>query len=195
MTLALEPLYIFVFLGLFSPGPNVILLTTSGAQFGIARTLPHLFGVVLGVGVIAGLTGYGLGAMLLAFPVLKAVLNIISVFWILWIAWALWCSQSSTTEQSHAPMTFVQAVLFQWVNPKIWAVALAAVSTYPSGLDPMREALKLGATFSGTNFFVCLFWTSAGALLSYLLNSPFAWRLFMRAMALALAAFSIMLVV
>ena len=60
----LDPLYGFVFFGLFSPGPNVILLTSSGARFGVRRTLPHLFGVVLGVGITAGLTGLGIAALL-----------------------------------------------------------------------------------------------------------------------------------
>lgn len=53
----IDPLYGFVFFGLFSPGPNVVLLTASGARFGLTRTLPHLFGVVVGVGITAGLTG------------------------------------------------------------------------------------------------------------------------------------------
>ena len=57
--MAIDPLFVFVFAGLFSPGPNVILLTTSGARFGFRRTLPHLAGVVLGVGITAALTGAG----------------------------------------------------------------------------------------------------------------------------------------
>ena len=68
----------FVFLGLFSPGPNVILLTTSGARFGFRATLPHLLGVALGVGFIAFVTGLGLGALIEAFPALRIVLMIIA---------------------------------------------------------------------------------------------------------------------
>ena len=62
--MSFDPLYGFVFLGLFSPGPNVILITTSGARFGVVSTLPHMFGVVLGVGVTSGLTGLGIGGLL-----------------------------------------------------------------------------------------------------------------------------------
>ncbi len=51
----------FVLFGLFSPGPNVILVTASGARFGWNRTIPHILGIAIGVGVIAGLTGLGLG--------------------------------------------------------------------------------------------------------------------------------------
>ena len=195
MILFSDPLYLFVFFGLFSPGPNVILLTASGARFGFRRTFPHLLGVALGVGVIAGLTGFGLGALLLAYPSLTLLLKILAALWILWMAWGLWNAKPKDADNADAPMTFMQAVLFQWINPKIWAVALAAISAYPAGLDPLGEALRLGAAFSGINFFVCMFWTSAGALLTFLLATPLAWRVFMRVMALALAGFSLMVFV
>lgn len=189
----LDPLYVFVFAGLFSPGPNVIMLTTSGAQFGFWRTLPHLFGVALGVGVIAGLTGFGIGALLIAYPRLDIALRIIAAIWILWMAFQLWMSTfQSKTRQRKTPFTFIQAVLFQWVNPKIWAVALTASSGYSAGLSPYGEAFRLAVAFSGLNLFVCLFWTSAGSLLAYLLTRPNVWRIFMRAMALALAATAVM---
>ncbi len=190
-----DPLYLFVFLGLFSPGPNVILLTASGAKFGFQRTLPHLLGVVVGVGITAGLTAFGLGAILLALPSLTFVLKLCAALWILWLAWGLWNSKPREIDEADAPMTFVQAVLFQWVNPKIWAVALTAVSAYPGGLAPIGEALRLASAFSGINFFVCMFWTYAGSLLVYLLSSEIAWYNFTRVMALALVVFSIMVFV
>lgn len=195
MILLTDPLYLFVFLGLFSPGPNVILLTASGARFGFRRTLPHLLGVALGVGIIAGLTAYGLGAILLAFPSLTLTLKIFAALWILWMAWGLWYSKPREIDDADAPMSFIQAILFQWVNPKIWAIALTGISAYPGGLDPAGEALRLASAFSGINLFVCLFWTIAGALLAYLLDAPLAWRIFMRVMALALAFFSLMVFV
>lgn len=191
----IDPLYIFVFLGLFSPGPNVILLTASGARFGVRRTLPHLLGVVLGVGVIAGATAFGLGALLLALPALTLVLKIFAVLWILWMAYGLWTSDQAKSERALRPMGFTEAVLFQWVNPKIWAVALAAISAYPSGVSPLQEALRLSSAFSGTNLVVCSFWTMTGAGLTFLLSTPMAWRIFTRGMALALAGFSLMIFV
>lgn len=195
MTSLIDPLYIFVFLGLFSPGPNVILLTASGARFGFRATLPHVLGVAIGVGVIAGLTGFGLGAVLLAYPELTLGLKLLAAVWILWMAWGLWHAKPRKAGGTDAPMTFLQAILFQWVNPKIWAIALTAVSAYPGGLEPMGEALRLAGAFSGINLFVCLFWTAAGTLLTYLLSAPVAWRIFMRVMALALAVFSLMVIV
>ncbi|MBK1636131.1 LysE family translocator [Rhodovulum adriaticum] len=185
----LDPLYLFVFAGLFSPGPNVVLLTASGARFGFRRTLPHVAGVVIGVGVTSGLTALGIGALLLAQPGLAMGLRVLAAGWILWMAWKLLTAARAPRGAAvDRPFTLVQAVLFQWVNPKVWAIALAAASGYAAGLAPWQEALRLGSTFSGINLFVCLFWSFAGSLLTYLLTSERAWRLFMGGMSLALAA-------
>lgn len=190
----IAPLYIFVFLGLFSPGPNVILLTASGARFGFRPTLPHVLGVAVGVGITAGLTGFGIGALLIALPALKIVLQCLAAAWILYMAYNLWFAQAKEGEARDRPFTFVEAVLFQWVNPKVWAIAVAATA-YTEGAGPVMSAALLGSAFSGINLGVCLFWTFAGSLLSYLLRSPFAFQVFMRIMAVLLAGSAIMVFV
>lgn len=188
---AILVLVTYVFVGLFSPGPNVVLLTASGARFGFRATVPHILGVALGVGLIAGLTGIGVGVVLLAFPWLTLILKFIASAWILWMAWGLWqANPIIKRETGGRPFTFPEAVLFQAVNPKIWVVALVA-STYVAALPPLSQAMWLAAAFSGINLLVCLFWTWAGTLLAFLLNSPRAWLVFMRIMAVALAGFSL----
>lgn len=179
----------FVFLGLFSPGPNVILLTASGARFGFRATLPHILGVAAGVGVTAGVTGLGVGAMLQAAPALTLTLKIIACLWILWMAYRLWGAKPARADGTDRPFTFVEAVLFQWVNPKVWAVALAATA-YVSDLPAIGQAQALALAFSVLNLGVCIFWTSAGHLLSKLLINPKLWQAFMRIMAVALVLFS-----
>ncbi len=74
----IDPLYIFVFAGLFSPGPNVIMVTTSGSRFGIKATIPHVLGIAIGVGITAGLTGLGIGAIVTNFPTVTLVLKIVA---------------------------------------------------------------------------------------------------------------------
>jgi threonine/homoserine/homoserine lactone efflux protein len=186
------PLIGFVFFGLFSPGPNVILITASGARFGFQRTVPHIFGVALGVGVIAAVTGIGIGTLITAQPALGLVLKIIAGLWILWMAYNLWHADPAKKKESDRPFTFIEAVLFQWVNPKVWAVALSATA-YVTMLAPIQQATILATTFSSINLGVCTFWAVAGSLLSYLLTNAAAWRIFMRIMALALFGFSVLL--
>lgn len=197
----LDPqLYLFMFLGLFSPGPNVIMLTASGARFGFQRTLPHLFGVVLGVGVIGAVTALGVGTMILANPSLALVLKSLAAAWILYMAWNYFnatrrpATPDAAAKTDHGqPMTAWQAILFQWINPKVWAVAFAASAGFGAGMAPQIEAARLALAFSSVNLGVCLFWTGAGALLTTLLSSPVRWRIFMRVMA-ALLALSALLV-
>ena len=147
----LDPLYAFVFAGLFSPGPNVILVTSSGARFGLRRTVPHIAGIVVGVGVTSGLTALGVGALLMSMPGLTFALRLAAAGWILWMAWVLFMSTRRPQVAARArPMRFHEAVLFQWVNPKVWAIALAAASGYAAGLPPLQEAARLAGTLGST---------------------------------------------
>ncbi|MXU64932.1 LysE family translocator [Oceanomicrobium pacificus] len=183
-------LYLFIFAGLFSPGPNVILLLASGARFGFRATLPHVLGVAAGVGVTAGLTGAGLAAILTGLPGLSRLLAIVAAGWILWLAWTLLRAARRTAPADARPFTFGQAVLFQWVNPKVWAVALAAASLAGGSDAPLAAGLHLGAAFACINLCVCLFYANAGQWLRRFLESERSWRIFMSVMAglLALSA-------
>jgi threonine/homoserine/homoserine lactone efflux protein len=192
----MDPLWLFVFFGLFTPGPNVILLTASGARFGFRATLPHVAGVALGVGITAGLTGLGIGAILAEWPALRIGLGIAAAGWIGVMAVRLWTSGPGTRSgASDTPWSMSRAILFQWVNPKVWAIALAAASGYGAGLGPVEEAGRLATVFATLNLGVCLFWSYAGSLLALLLADPAAWRIFTRIMALGLGASAVMVFV
>ncbi len=191
--MGVDPLYWFLFVGLFSPGPNVILLSASGARFGARATWPHIAGVVLGVGIIGGVVGFGTGAVLETRPQLGLAFQVVSFFWILWLAYGLLTSGGKNAGETARPFGLVEAVLFQWVNPKLWAVALAASAGFSLGLAPLQEAVRLATALAGINLFVCVFWVYSGALLGRLLNSDRAWRVFRITMsaALALSAFAV----
>ncbi len=185
----MQSLWLFIFVGLFTPGPNVIMLTTSGARFGFAPTLPHLAGVVVGVGITSGATALGLGALLQQSPELSVVLKVGCAAWILRMAYGLYrAAPPEAAAETDRPMRFTEAVLFQWINPKVWAVALSASATFTAHLSPGLAALVLGLSFSSINLMVCLFWSVFGALLAKLLQSEIAWRYFKNVMAALLAA-------
>ena len=184
--MTVDPLYPFLFLAVFSPGPNIILVTASGARFGFRRTLPHILGVLLGVALIAACAAGGVAQALLAAPGLRVVLAFISVGWMVYLAYGIWVSDPPSADLSARPMTFGQAVLFQCVNPKLWAVCLTAATAYPAGLPPMQEAFRLSLGITGINSFALTFWSFAGAVLSLLLQQPSAWRSFARGMSVAL---------
>jgi threonine/homoserine/homoserine lactone efflux protein len=181
---------------LFSPGPNVVMLTASGARFGFHATLPHLLGVPIGTGLLGAISGLGLGTILLAVPTLKFTCQVIAALWILWLA--LRTAQAGRVAKSDdrgRPFRFHEAILFQAINPKVWAIALAASAGFDIGLSTPLEALRLFIAFSTINLFVCLFWTSIGHVLSSSLNNPKIWRIFMTTMATLMAATVVMIFV
>ncbi len=185
----LDPLYLFLLVAMASPGPNVILLTTYGARFGFRAAVAPMIGIVGGVGVIGAASGLGIGSLLNSVPELSLVAKVASASWILWMAWSLYNAERKQDRPRRIrPMTFAEAVLFQWVNPKIWAIALAATAGFSKGLQPIDEAARLGFAFSCVNLCVCISWTTAGSLLGQFLRSEQTWRWFMAIMAFFLAA-------
>ena len=185
-------LAIFLFLGLFTPGPNVIMLFGSGARFGFKATLPHLFGVVIGTGILGFLVGLGVGGLIFAYPALETALRIIAFSWILWLAWRIWLSAQSPIEAGDAmPMRFHEAILFQAVNPKFWSVALAGTA-YLIGWTALHQGLTLGGMAASINLFVCLFWVICGHGLSRFLTQSRARLYFYRVMAISLAVSGLM---
>ncbi len=190
------PLILFVLVGLFSPGPNVVMLTASGARFGFRATLPHLLGVPIGTGLLGAISGLGLGTILLAAPTLKFTFQIIAALWILWLAFrTAQAGRAAKSEDRGRPFRFHEAILFQAVNPKVWAIALAASAGFGMGLSTPLEAFRLFIAFSTINLAVCLFWTSIGHMLSSTLNDPKVWRIFMTTMAALMAATVVMIFV
>src|SRR4030095_4920473 len=118
---------------LFTPGPNNLMLMTSGLNFGFRRGMPHLWGVTLGFTALGGTVGLGLGAIFARWPVLYTVLKYGGAAYLLYLAWQIAVSPPPTPgERARAgkPVSFMQAVAFQWVNPKAWVMAVGAITTY-----------------------------------------------------------------
>ena len=112
-------LTLFAFVTSATPGPNNMMLLASGANFGFVRTIPHMFGISLGFGLMIFLVGIGLMQIFDTYPVTRTILTIVSVAYMLWLAWKI--ANSAAPEGSATggtPMTFLQAAAFQWVNPK-----------------------------------------------------------------------------
>ena len=113
-----------------TPGPNNLMLMASGARFGIRRTLPHLLGIDIGFPLMLFAVGLGLGELFAHTPVLGTVLKYASAAYFLWTAWQLLGLRIGEQEVISRPLRFFEAVLFQWVNPKAWAIAISFVAAF-----------------------------------------------------------------
>jgi threonine/homoserine/homoserine lactone efflux protein len=178
----------FAFVTSITPGPNNIMLMTSGANFGFRRTIPHMAGVALGFVFLASAVGLGLVGLFDAWPASHAVLKAASLGYLLWLAWKF---ANAAPPEGRAttgrPMTFLQAAAFQWVNPKAWAMALTAVTAYAPGHGP-AAVLTVAAVFGAVNLPSVGTWVVAGQAMRRLLDTPSRLRAFNWTMAVLLVA-------
>ncbi len=180
----------FAAVTLFTPGPNNMMLMTSGLNFGFRRSLPHLLGVALGFAVMVLLVGFGLGAVLTAYPALYVALQWCGAAYLLYLAWAIATAgpPEGDGESRGAPLSFLGAAAFQWVNPKGWVMAVGAVTTFASLAAFPLNIITMGAVFGTLGLASSGVWVLFGQALRRVLSSPRAVRAFNLAMAAALVA-------
>lgn len=141
MTSELLPLATYCFLMSSTPGPNNMMLTASGANFGFRGTLPQILGINAGGFVQTFVTCLGLGALFTTWPVLHTALRIAGAAYMLWLAWRL-TGGAAADAQVARPVGFVEGALFQAVNPKAWLKAVTLASVFmPEGLGLLAGAL------------------------------------------------------
>ncbi len=185
----LVALILFCFVSSVTPGPNNLMLMTSGVNFGVRRTLPHLMGVILGFALMVALIGLGLDALFRLVPQLLPIMRYAGAAYMLWLAWKIANSGPAHELAGRArPLGFLGAAAFQWVNPKAWVIAISALSTY--AISP--NYLVSVAAVSLSYLVVCLpgagVWVLFGSAMRKALRDPLRVRLFNLAMAALLAA-------
>jgi threonine/homoserine/homoserine lactone efflux protein len=186
----LGPLVMFGIVSCFTPGPNNFMLMTSGLNFGLKRTLPHLFGVVLGFAFLTLCISLGLGGLFKAFPVLYTILKYVSATYMLYLAWTIASAdtRAKKTAARKRPLTFIEGAAFQWVNAKAWIMVIGAISTYATIATFPLNAFIIAVTFCMIGVCSTLTWAVFGAGLQHLLKNPKIVRAFDIAMALLLVA-------
>jgi threonine/homoserine/homoserine lactone efflux protein len=157
----------FAFVSSITPGPNNMMLMASGANFGMRRTVPHALGVAIGFTLMIVLVGIGLVGLFEAWPPLFTILKVVSAVYLLWLAWKIATApapDASKTADGARPMTFLQAALFQWVNPKAWTMALTAITVY-AATRSLPAVLAVAAVFGVINLPVVSIWAAMGQYL------------------------------
>ncbi len=189
----------FAFVSSITPGPNNLMLMASGTNYGFTRTIPHIFGVAIGFVIMLVLVGMGLIGLFDAFPVSYTVLKSVSVAYLLYLAWKIASAappnvdaeiDGGVDEKSAAsrarPLTFFQAALFQWVNPKALAMALTAITAYTPPSHPLYSVFIVGLIFGLINLPSITTWVLIGTQMRRFLNHPLRLRIFNISAALLL---------
>lgn len=180
-------LMLFAITTSITPGPNNMMLLSSGVNFGFRRTIPHMIGIEVGFASVLIATGFGLGALFKALPFLYIVLKVAGGLYLLWIAWSIGMSRSlGHGKSSSRPMGFWAAAAFQWVNPKAWVMAVSSMAAFA---DPDRLVLTVAiVTFA---FAVLAFpcqgiWAGFGSMMREWLSHPARLKWFNIIMAILL---------
>jgi threonine/homoserine/homoserine lactone efflux protein len=181
----LGPLVLFAAAMCLTPGPNVVMVTASAANFGFRRAIPHMLGITLGFGVMVIAAGLGLAGLLQAEPRLHRLLKYAGAAYLLYLAWRIARSDTARSGSTRAkPITFAEAALFQCINPKGWVIALGALAAYTTGGgEVLAQTAVIASVLAGACFASVAIWAGFGTAIARFLGSPSARRAFNWSMA------------
>lgn len=175
----LDPNFMWISFTLFAltnaitPGPNVILLASSGSAWGLRKTIPHLIGVSIGFPLMFLAVQYGSDLVFKKFPLIFPILTGLSLLYVLWLSIRIFKMGFGGVLKiggSSRPMTFIEAVSFQWINGKAWQSALMASTLYATSYDLTR--LVVAFVVIGVMLFSGIVWVELGKRITVFLKQP-----------------------
>ncbi len=187
--------FVFAVVTSITPGPNNVMLTATGANVGVRRGLPHMFGVALGFALMIFVVAAGAGTVLTDNPAAMRALRYVGIAVLLWLAWKI-ATAGRAGPARERPVGFLAAALFQWVNPKAWLICAGAVSGFlrEDGSGALLQAFLFAAIFMLAGTPCMMLWLGFGAAMQRVLKSERALRGFNIAMGVLLAATVVWLV-
>jgi len=170
----LTGLVLFCFVSSITPGPNNLMLMATGANFGARRAAPHASGIVLGFTFMIVAIGLGVAQLFQIHPLAHQLLGVVSVIYLIYLAYKTATSRTNldSPEPTGKPITFWQAAAFQWVNPKAWTMALAAVTVYAPQPVTYKEVIVVAAIFGAINLPCISVWLMLGVKMRRFLTTP-----------------------
>jgi len=188
------PLLIFILVASFTPGPNNLIAMSIGFNFGFKRVTPHIFGVSIGFGIMLLIIALLIKDLMQKYEAIFTILKYISSLYLLYLAYKIATAPIKIDNSSNQkPITFVESMIFQWINPKAWAGALATITLY---LPKDNYNFALGVTiltFSIAIIFAISLWGYLGDKIKSILSNPLHIRVFNIVMAILLV-FSVLLI-
>ena len=159
-------LCLFMLVTSCSPGPNNIVASYSAFNFGLVKTVPHMFGVIFGFTTLVVVMNFGFINIFKKLPILQEVLKYTGSIFLIYLAYKIAFSKVKSNSSSNNPVKFIETFFFQFLNPKGVIVSIIMVSTYvESGKNFINySSWVIGVAF----FFACfsiMFWTLLGKFL------------------------------
>jgi threonine/homoserine/homoserine lactone efflux protein len=190
MSTQFPALVAFVFAAATTPGPTNVMVSASGANFGYRRTLPFIFGSIVGIAALAVTLGLGLGQLLKLYPAAHDVLKWAGSAYLLYLAWRVGTAgRPRDGGGGGRPLGLVEGLLFQWLNPKGWLAILSALAVFSrSQATYLADTLVVAGLFFAFLFLATTLWCLFGTAIARLLTSRRARTAFNAAMSLIIVA-------
>ena len=157
---------LFWFVTAYTPGPNNVVASYSGFNFGIAKTIPHILGVTLGFTSLVIFLTIGLINVFKLFPVIQVIIKYLGTLFLIYLAYKIASSTNSDETKKENPVKFIETFFFQYLNPKGVMVAIIVVSTYvelgENYINYATQVVLLAFLFSLTSITL---WTFIGKFL------------------------------
>ena len=176
---------LFAFAAAITPGPNNIMLMSSGLTFGMRRTIPHMVGIAAGFLVLTVVLVLGVGAVLMAVPPFRYALLVGGTLFLCYLAYKTMTAPTDLAQrQSKRPLTFLEAAAFQFINPKGVVMAITVISSFISpDHDYFAQFLMVMMCFTLVTLMAVLCWAGFGVMIRGLIDTPLRLRVFNITMA------------
>ena len=156
------PLVLFGIATAFTPGPNNIMSSYSGFNFGFKKTIPLMLGVIFGWTTMLTVMASGLIIIFQKYIFLQSIIKILGTIFLIYLAYKIAFSSTNESKKIKKPVSFFDTFLFQFINPKGVMVAMIAVSTF---IDVQNNYLRDATIVITTYFFMAVFSVSSWCLL------------------------------
>src|SRR5215469_17975474 len=167
------PFVTYTFVMSITPGPNNVMLTASGANFGFRRTLPHILGICCGFVVQLLAVCAGLAALFSRWPGLQTALGWVGAVYLLYLGWRMLRHSDAEAHAAGRPVTFMQAAMFQFLNPKAWVMTVTAATLFlPREMGLLAGGLYMVAVMEGIGLPSMTVWAVFGSSLKRFIGAP-----------------------
>lgn len=182
-------IFIFALVATITPGPNNIMLMSSGSTYGYVKTLPLLVGIVSGFMAMFISVGFGFSVVFKLYPYSLTIIKYIGFTYLIYLSWKIATTDTQAIDSDKSRVGFLSIFFFQWLNPKSWIVVTSSLGAYvkPQG-SYAYQVMQIIFIFFIAALISSHTWVGFGQFLKRWLNNAHRQKLFNRAMALLLIA-------
>ena len=182
-----------------TPGPTNIILLSSVLSFGYKKSLPFMIANIITYPIMMILTGLGLGVLLQEYPEVMNILKIVGISYLSWMAWKIFKDTSTydTNEQTkEEPFTFIQSLIYPWLNPKAWIIYTSAISIFVTSEENSFFQISIIVLFIFISMIITVYtWAFGGVLLKRFMKNEIFIKRINQTMAVLLLASMIPIVI